>query len=130
MLQKNLHRQNSRHGFIGGSDARIIMGQDEKALIRLWQEKRGEVGRKISRATSSSNSVSPPRTSIGAGTSAIPGGPSRRCRAGSNTRSLPSWRPPFDGMVYEVGWRHRQPDLVKPFCVCRNEPRLRPRFRR
>jgi len=44
MLQKNLHRQNSRHGFIGGSDARIIMGQDEKALIRLWQEKRGEVG--------------------------------------------------------------------------------------
>ena len=34
----------SRRGFIGGSDARIIMGQDEKALIRLWQEKRGEVG--------------------------------------------------------------------------------------
>src|ERR1700749_1630992 len=32
-----------RH-FIGGSDARIIMGQDEKALIRLWQEKRGEGG--------------------------------------------------------------------------------------
>src|SRR5271169_5121449 len=30
--------------FIGGSDARIIMGQDEKALTRLWQEKRGEVG--------------------------------------------------------------------------------------
>src|SRR6516162_1257026 len=34
---------NRRH-FIGGSDARIIMGQDEKALIRLWQEKRGELG--------------------------------------------------------------------------------------
>ena len=33
-----------RRDFIGGSDARIIMGQDEKALIRLWQEKRGEVG--------------------------------------------------------------------------------------
>jgi hypothetical protein len=33
-----------RRHFIGGSDARIIMGQDEKALIRLWQEKRGEVG--------------------------------------------------------------------------------------
>ena len=28
--------------FIGGSDARIIMGGDETALIRLWQEKRGE----------------------------------------------------------------------------------------
>jgi hypothetical protein len=33
-----------RRHFIGGSDARIIMGQDEKALIRLWLEKRGEVG--------------------------------------------------------------------------------------
>ena len=29
--------------FIGGSDARIIMGDDEAALVRLWQEKRGEV---------------------------------------------------------------------------------------
>jgi hypothetical protein len=35
---------NARRSFIGGSDARIIMGQDEKALIRLWQEKRGEIG--------------------------------------------------------------------------------------
>src|SRR6266705_1744956 len=33
----------NRRGFIGGSDARIIMGNDEAALIRLWQEKRGEV---------------------------------------------------------------------------------------
>ena len=32
-----------RRYFIGGSDARIIMGNDEKALIRLWQEKRGEL---------------------------------------------------------------------------------------
>jgi predicted phage-related endonuclease len=31
-----------RRSFIGGSDARIIMGIDETALIRLWQEKRGE----------------------------------------------------------------------------------------
>jgi predicted phage-related endonuclease len=31
-----------RRGFIGGSDARIIMGTDEAALVRLWQEKRGE----------------------------------------------------------------------------------------
>src|ERR1700758_2807735 len=28
--------------FIGGSDARIIMGSDEAALVRLWHEKRGE----------------------------------------------------------------------------------------
>jgi predicted phage-related endonuclease len=34
-----------RRQFIGGSDARIIMGQDEKALHRLWQEKRGEAKR-------------------------------------------------------------------------------------
>src|SRR5215212_10311635 len=33
----------SRRLFIGGSDARIIMGSDEAALLRLWQEKRGEV---------------------------------------------------------------------------------------
>ena len=32
----------NRHHFIGGSDARIIMGCDEAALLRLWQEKRGE----------------------------------------------------------------------------------------
>jgi predicted phage-related endonuclease len=31
-----------RRLFIGGSDARIIMGADEAALIRLWREKRGE----------------------------------------------------------------------------------------
>jgi len=31
-----------RRGFIGGSDARVIMGVDEAALLRLWQEKRGE----------------------------------------------------------------------------------------
>ncbi len=33
----------SRRLFIGGSDARIIMGDDEQALVRLWREKRGEV---------------------------------------------------------------------------------------
>jgi putative phage-type endonuclease len=33
----------NRQHFIGGSDARIIMGSDEPALIRLWREKRGEV---------------------------------------------------------------------------------------
>src|ERR1700684_3928357 len=31
-----------RRQFIGGSDARISMGPDEAALIRLWREKRGE----------------------------------------------------------------------------------------
>ncbi len=31
-----------RRAFIGGSDARIIMGSDETALIQLWREKRGD----------------------------------------------------------------------------------------
>ena len=31
-----------RRSFVGGSDARIIMGSDEGALLRLWREKRGE----------------------------------------------------------------------------------------
>lgn len=33
----------NRRLFIGGSDAGIIMGSDAGALLRLWQEKRGEV---------------------------------------------------------------------------------------
>jgi predicted phage-related endonuclease len=32
-----------RRYFIGGSDARTIMGDDQAALERLWREKRGEV---------------------------------------------------------------------------------------
>ena len=36
-------RSTNRRYFIGGSDARIIMGNDEAALLRLWREKRGEV---------------------------------------------------------------------------------------
>ena len=31
-----------RRSFIGGSDARIILGSDEAALLRLWRQKRGE----------------------------------------------------------------------------------------
>ncbi len=31
-----------RRRFLGGSDARILMGSSEEALIRLWQFKRGE----------------------------------------------------------------------------------------
>ena len=33
----------ARLGFVGGSDARIIMGDDEGNLVRLWREKRGEI---------------------------------------------------------------------------------------
>jgi YqaJ-like viral recombinase domain len=34
--------RNDRRSFIGGSDARIIMGDNEAALLCLWREKRGE----------------------------------------------------------------------------------------
>jgi predicted phage-related endonuclease len=33
----------NRRTFMGGSDAGIIMGSDEAALLRLWREKRGEI---------------------------------------------------------------------------------------
>ena len=36
-------KKSSRRGFIGGSDARVILGDNEEALLRLWREKRGEV---------------------------------------------------------------------------------------
>ena len=39
--QSTVSIRDRRH-FIGGSDARIIMGKDQKALFRLWREKRGE----------------------------------------------------------------------------------------
>jgi len=42
-MKSNLWRAPAdRRAFIGGSDARIIMGSDEAALIQLWREKRGE----------------------------------------------------------------------------------------
>jgi hypothetical protein len=39
----DLARNSQRRDFIGGSDARINMGGDEGALLRIWREKRGEV---------------------------------------------------------------------------------------
>ena len=62
---KNAMWKNSameRRSFIGGSDARIIMGEDEGALVRLWREKRGEAEPEDLRATSSSSLVWRPRS--------------------------------------------------------------------
>src|SRR6267154_2735235 len=42
MLPVRIADSRNRRAFIGGSDARIIMGSDEAALVRLWREKRGE----------------------------------------------------------------------------------------
>ena len=42
MSRTGIKRNSDRRAFIGGSDARIIMGKDETVLRRLWREKRGE----------------------------------------------------------------------------------------
>jgi predicted phage-related endonuclease len=46
-MEKKMHAfeaiNGDRRSFIGGSDARIIMGEDETSLKRLWREKRGEI---------------------------------------------------------------------------------------
>ena len=42
-LEEYMSGLSDRSSFIGGSDARVIMGEDEAALVRLWREKRGEV---------------------------------------------------------------------------------------
>jgi predicted phage-related endonuclease len=44
MTSQKLTSVEGRRSFVGGSDARIIMGSDDAALLRLWREKRGEVG--------------------------------------------------------------------------------------
>jgi predicted phage-related endonuclease len=41
-MEPGFRARSDRKNFIGGSDARIIMGNDEAALLRLWREKRGE----------------------------------------------------------------------------------------
>src|SRR5262245_43050653 len=43
MQQNDSNSWARRRAFLGGSDARIIMGSDEAALVSLWREKRGEV---------------------------------------------------------------------------------------
>ena len=42
MRTESTDQDRTTRTFIGGSDARIIMGSDEAALHRLWREKRGE----------------------------------------------------------------------------------------
>src|SRR5687768_6365426 len=37
------HGRQERRTYVGGSDARVLMSTDDTALLRLWQEKRGEI---------------------------------------------------------------------------------------
>jgi predicted phage-related endonuclease len=41
--KSGFHKNIVRRHFIGGSDARVIMGDDQAHLMRLWREKRGEL---------------------------------------------------------------------------------------
>lgn len=43
MIRELANAHPGRRSFVGGSDARIITGTDEAALLRLWKEKRGEI---------------------------------------------------------------------------------------
>src|SRR5829696_6176962 len=43
-MEKGMNSQLSdRRSYLGGSDARTVLGKDEAALLRLWHEKRGEI---------------------------------------------------------------------------------------
>ena len=63
--------EGDRRSSIGGSDARIIMGDDEGALLRLWREKRGEAEpQDLSGQSDRTAWCRRPRISIGTGTNA------------------------------------------------------------
>ena len=84
-----------RRSFIGGSDARIIMGSDEAALIRLWREKRGEAepedlsGNLIVQLGTATEDLNRSWYERNSGRSA-----SATSSAGSSTPPFPGWRPP------------------------------------
>src|SRR5215472_29344 len=80
-----------RRTFIGGSDARIIMGSDEAALIQLWREKRGEAEPEDLSGNLIVQLGPPPRSSTAPGTSAILVSASLTSSAGSNIQRFPGW---------------------------------------
>ena len=85
----NAHRSkapSTRRQYIGGSDARVIMGDDEAALVQLWREKRGETEPENLSGNLVVQLELATSTSIGSGTSARPGRSSKKSKAGSATR--------------------------------------------
>jgi hypothetical protein len=74
-----------RRSFIGGSDARVIVGDDEAALLRLWREKRSEVEPEDLSGNLIVQLGLVTSRSIGPGTSAIPARPSKTSNFGSST---------------------------------------------
>ena len=57
-----LARKSERRDFIGGSDARIIMGDDEAPSCAYGGKSEAKSSRRTCPATSSSSSAWPPRT--------------------------------------------------------------------
>src|SRR5262245_59635412 len=109
----------TRRAFIGGSDARIIMGSDDAALIRLWREKRGEVEPE----DMSGNLI----VQLGAATEALnrswyernTGAPTSN--AGLGTRPSPGWWRPST-----APWRRREPFSSPSSCCCGHSLRKPP----
>ena len=102
-LEAPVNRSN-RRSFVGGSDARIIMGDDEPALLRVWREKRGE----LEPEDLSGNLIVPFRRSDGAPQPAfrflglaplLPGSLSRICNIAVVRRRMDSARDGWSGCL-------------------------------
>jgi hypothetical protein len=85
-----------RRHTIGGSDARIIMGDDQTALLRLWREKRGEVEPEdLSDNLIVQLGTVTEELNRAAGISVTPAMPSTTCSNGSRIPSTNGWRRPW-----------------------------------
>ena len=89
----------TRRDFIGGSDARIIMGSDEAALAGSGARNGARPSRRTCPATSSCSSGPPPRSSTAPGTSATPGGRSRDVQRRVKHSAIPWMAATLDGIV-------------------------------
>ena len=112
----------NRRSFIGGSDARIIMGNDEAALVRLWREKRGEAepedlsGNLIVQLGAATEELNRSWYERNTGRAV-----SGTCSAGSSIRPFRGWRPPSTG-----SWKARKPCSKPSSCCPGHSPRRPP----
>ena len=81
----------NRRSFIGGSDARIIIGGDEGELMQLWREKRGEIESKELSGNLVVHSGKRLKSSIGDGSRPTVVRKSSMCRCTSGIRSCSGW---------------------------------------
>jgi len=110
-----------RRSFIGGSDARIIMGTDEAALVRLWCEKRGEAepedlsGNLIVQLGAATEELNRTWYERNTGRS-VPTSSAR-----SSIRPFPGWWQPST-----APWRRRERSLKRSSCCPGRSPRKPP----